>query len=481
MTIKVSQTFPIHQQITKANTFTTKTKPMECDTFNVSFSAQKKKVSFFQKLFGSSYDIASQTSSEIIPERPATDFETELSKGIEKHLERSIPAQSLQSIMSPTEFKRFISNPFMKEENFKCSPHNISQNVYIADLDYATNYSNGKENIIDILDKVATFANEHFADTQNPFVFAIADRDSIEGVQHAVRIIGENPEKFKNVKFVPAIKLSFAHEAPKSQIGFENSEVIVYGINPFDDKLVDFVQDLTKRRKGMVLDFIREVNAMYPEFSYNILEFVEQNRLKFDSDYTVSNLYWRAREYAETKGDTALRGTRLVPEKILQDAAKTLDSLEVIHRGSDQKGNPRYATSIDNDSPLNKSIKGVFDKYSTHEVGVDEIDSTAESIFEKMVEVLSKDKGSNKPVMAIASPLYLTHYFEEENAKEFPNVVKFIEKLRLKSNGMLVAYESLAPNYQIDGNITKEEIEKFNAYLREHTDFHEVGGSFADM
>ena len=98
-----------------------------------------------------------------------------------------------------------------------------------------------------------------------------------------------------------------------------------------------------------------------------------------------------------------------------------------------------------------------------------------------MVEVLSKDKGSNKPVMAIASPLYLTHYFEEENAKEFPNVVKFIEKLRLKSNGMLVAYESLAPNYQIDGNITKEEIEKFNAYLREHTDFHEVGGSFADM
>ncbi len=481
MTIKVSQNFPI-QQITKNNTFTHRTQPMECDTFNVSFKAQKKKLSFFQKLFGSSYDIASQTTSQRIEDRPTTAFEQALSKGIERHLERSVPAQNLGSIMSPTEFKNFITSPVVKEANFKSTPSNISQGVYLADLDYATNYSNGKENIIDILDKVAKFANKYYAEKQTPFIFAIADRDSIEGVQHAVRIIGENPEKFKNVKFVPAIKLSFAHTAPKSQIGFENSEMLVYGINPFDDKLVAFVKELTSKRKGMVLNFIREVNTMYPEFSYNILEFAEQNRLKFDSDYTVSNLYWRAREYAETKGDTAMRGKKLVPERILQDAAKTLDSLEVIHRASDQKGNPRYATSIDNDSPLNKNIKEVFDRYSTHEQQTQgSLVSTAENIYEDMINVLSEGKGENKPVMAIASPLYLSHYFEDENAKEFPNVVNFLEKLRRESKGMLVAYESLAPNYQIDGNISQEEIDTFNAYMREHTKFHEVGGSFADM
>ncbi len=482
MTIKVSQTFPLQNPIKQSNTFKQRTQAMECDSFTVSFKAEKKKPSFFQKLFGSSFDIASQTSSQIIEDRPTTDFEQALSRGIERHLERSVPAQNLGSIMSPTEFRNFITSPTIKEANFKSTASNISQGVYLADLDYATNYSNGKENIIDILDKVAKFANKYYADKQKPFVFAIADRDSIEGVQHAVRIIGENPDKFKNVKFVPAIKLSFAHPAPKSQIGFENSEMLVYGINPFDDKLVDFVKELTSRRKGMVLNFIREVNAMYPEFAYNILEFAEQNRLKFDSDYTVSNLYWRAREYAETKGDSAMKGRKLVPEKIIQDAAKTLDSLEVIHRGSDQKGNPRYATSIDNDSPLNKNIKEVFDRYSTHEQqSVGSLVSTAENIYEDMIHVLSDGKNENKPVMAIASPIYLSHYFEEENAKEFPNVVNFLEKLRRESKGMLVAYESLAPNYQIDGNITPEEIENFNSYMRDNTKFHEVGGSFADI
>ena len=44
----------------------------------------------------------------------------------------------------------------------------------------------------------------------------------------------------------------------------------------------------------------------------------------------------------------------------------------------------------------------------------------------------------------------------------------------------MVAFESLAPNYNIDGNLTDEEIDTFNRYIRTNTTLHEVGGSFAD-
>lgn len=483
MNINVSSNFPINynQKALQAQKQSVPFKQMEADTFNVSFGSEKKHIPWYRRLFVSSYDIATQTTSDLFPTQPPTKFEVNLSNGIKKHFQLDVPAQNLGSIMQPNEIRNFITDPCKKLENYNATPENIMSGVYLGDLDYATNYSNGKENIFDILDKVAQHANKYHSE-KNPFVFAITDRDSIEGVQHAVRIIGQNPDKFKNVKFVPGIKLSFAHEAPYSQTKYENSEMIIYGINPFDDDLVKFVKDLTERRKEMVLGFIREVNETYPDFAYNIIEFIEQNQLKFESDYTVSNLYWRVREYAETKGDMAMKGKEINEEEVLRDAEKIMNMLERIFRGSDKKGNPRYGSFLQNDSQFNEKIKGIFSKYATKPgANPGEIESTAENTLPQIVEALKSGSEENgTPTMAIASPIYLSHYFEKENATEFKEVVKFLQKLRNETNGMMVAFESLAPNYNIDGNLTDEEIDTFNRYIRTNTTLHEVGGSFAD-
>lgn len=483
MNIKVSSTFPIsHNQISMEKQSVPRTKQLETDSFNVSFGADKKKIPWYKRLFMSSYDAAKQATSDLFPTQPPTKFELSLAEGIRKHfVNLDVPAQNLSSIMQPNEIRNFITNPCLKEENYNSSPNNIATGIYLADLDYATNYSNGKENVFDILDKVAKHANKYHSE-KDPFVFAIADRDSIEGVQHAVRIIGQNPDKFRNVKFVPAIKLSFAHEAPYSRTKYENSEMIIYGINPFDDDLVNFVKDLTKRRMEMVLRFIRDVNETYPDFAYNIIEFIEQNQLKFESDYTVSNLYWRVREYAETKGDTAMGGKEINQDEVLRDAEKIMNMLETIYRGSDKKGNPRYGSFLKNDSQFNEKINGIFSKYATKQGNnPGEIESTAENTLPNIVEALQKGSEENgAPTMAIASPIYLSHYFEKENATEFKEVVKFLQKLKEESKGMMVAFESLAPNYNIDGNLTREEINNFNKYIRANTTLHEVGGSFAD-
>ena len=57
--------------------------------------------------------------------------------------------------------------------------------------------------------------------------------------------------------------------------------------------------------------------------------FAQQNRIKYKKDFCVSNLYWRAREYAETKGDTAIKGISMVP-KVICDGNGTIIGCQII-------------------------------------------------------------------------------------------------------------------------------------------------------
>ncbi len=405
-----------------------------------------------------------------------TEFAQNISNGLKEVTKINIPPQNFKNIMSPEEFKELL--PELKQENFTYSERNEERGVYFVDLDYQSNFSNrNNPNVYDILDKLAEYSDEYYKNAGKDFIFALSDRDSIEGLQHLVRFIGEEPEKYQHLKFIPAIKLTFAHPAPTSKIGYENSEMLVYGINPFSKNLINFVDNIIQKRRTMVLEFIRKVNKLYPEFSYNILEFAEQNKLKYYRDYTISNLYWRAREYAETKGDLEIKSIKMVPEKIVAEAETILNQLSSLHTGSTEEFSALGTQIIDEDSDLNKKIKEVFHEYSTHmDEDKGKVVSYAENLYNDMIDCL--DKEPQKPVLAIASPYYLSHYFEERYPKTFDNVVEFINKIQKESKGMLCAFESVVPAYGIDRHLSSEQIRRFNNYIREHTDLYEVGGSF---
>lgn len=403
-------------------------------------------------------------------------FAKELSAGIKTFLEKDIPAKNLKSIMTPDEFREIL--PTLNKENFNSSRKNRESGVYCVDLDYQSNFSKGNENIFDILDNAAKYADEYYAKTGKPFIFALTDRDTLDGVKHAIRIIGENPEKYKHLKFLPAIKLTYAHEAPNSQLKYENSDMLIYGINPFSINISNFVETTIAKRKRMVINFIKQVNHLYPEFAYSVIEFAEQNRLKYKKDFTVSNLYWRAREYAETKGDTAIKSIKLVPEDVISEAEDIIDQLDQIFVGSQQGPYSASGSQIIKDSDVNKSIKEVFEEYSTHlDESQGKVVSSAENLYDDMIDCLSLE--ASPPVIALSAPYYLSHYYEESNSSEFPNVVEFIKDLQERSGGLLVAFESVVPSYDLDSALTPEIIKNFNNYLREHTDLYEVGGSFA--
>lgn len=490
MEIRVSQNFP-NNQYKKSNGQNTSILRSSgvCDTFYKTANTNEKNISFsglFSKILGKKTELPdSKFKAGDIP----SEFASELSSGIKRVMDCNIPAQNFNCIMTPDELREILPN--LTQDNFLATTKNQDNGVYCVDLDYQTSFSSGNENIFDILDNVAQYANKYYEKNGKDFIFAITDRDSIEGLQHALRIIGLNPEKFKHVKIVPGIKMSFAHEAPNSNIGYENSDMLIYGINPFSENIINFVETTVQKRKNMTINFIKQVNELYPEFAYSVLEFAQQNRIKYKKGFCVSNLYWRAREYAETKGDTAIKGISMVPKEILAEAEEILNELDQVFLGSNQGGFSALGSEIIKDEEVNKSIKEVFSKYSTHyddETG--RVVSEAENLYDEMIDCLSKEP--QKPVLAIAAPYYFSHYYETRDPHTFDKVVDFIENLQNKSNDMLLAFESVSPSYDIDSNlVTKSgklldkytgnhKVNLFNEYLRKNTGLFEVGGSFAN-
>ena len=342
------------------------------DSFEVSFGRQEKKTTFLQRFF-KPYD-----TSYVIPAQktniPVSDFAKELSESIKIKTEKIIPAENLVNIVSPSEFREILPN--LRSDNFLKSKNNIEEGIYCADLDYQSNYSSGKNSVYDTLTRVAKQADDYVQkqiesgipeEEIKPFYFALSDRDVIEGCQRAIITIGSEPEKFKNVKFIPALKLTYAHKADTSALGYENSDMLVYGINPFSDNIINYLDTIIEKRKEMILAFITEIYKLYPSLKYDTTEFVKQNEIKYLRSLAVSNLYWRVREYAEGKGDSIIKGLKMSPEAIIDTKNSIFRNLGNVNIGSqrDPFVDP-YASSITKDQDFNKRIKEVFTTFSTN-------------------------------------------------------------------------------------------------------------------
>lgn len=462
---------------TKQNFKTSSTlQNMQKDTFIPSFKGEiQKKNSFFKKLQNAFF---TKETNEIKPytNNPATDFQIELSKDIKTHFNRDIPPQNFENIMTLDEFKEILPN--LKQENFLFNGNYEENTLYSIDLNNSTIFSNKKdETIKELLDKIEIQAKKYYDATGKKFIIALTDKDNIHGNRQAIRIIGENPKDYSHFKLLPSAKFSFIHKAPTSKKGYENSEILAYGINPFSKNITSFLDNLISKRKEMAESFIDELNELYPNLGYDVNEFVSDYSLLFQKDFTVSNLYWRVREYAENKGGNEIRSVETDSTKIYKDANSILDNLGTIITLPNEKigaVGEKFSTS---DDSLNKSIKELFYKYSTRENEKGEIISNDAITSEELFECLKKEEEA--PVLAFASPYYLTNYFEEENNPNgYENVMDFMQELINNSKGLITAFESISPAYFADKNIKFDNIENFNDTIRENLNLYEVGGTF---
>ena len=446
----------------------------------------------FSRLFAASIDKHIEVQQEDDSNVP--EYTKKLARDLSEFMDEPVKPSSLSCVLTPTQIKEIL--PTLKEENFDCTGK-MKDADYFIDLDYESNFSKGPKCIAQIMSEVAEYADEYSkAHNGEKFTFALSDRDSLAGVRQALSMIAEEPEKYENLQFIPAVKLSFSHEAPTSPLGYENSAVIVYGINPFSQRISSLIDTLIANRQQMLLEFIGEIADRYPQFSYDIAEFAKQNDIYYNRDFTVSNLYRRALQYLVSKTEESLGDeTEIIPtddqkfEEAVAAADELLANMSAIISASSEKP-VRKETVRKEETPIIKNINETFSKNITHENEDGILVSPAENLYPQIINRLKTPNG-DQPVIAIETPYYLTDYFGEtgENG-EYPLVSDFLKKLQEESNGMLQGLGTTGPKYMKDSEYTeptskrfpkgkRKEVEKFNEYIFANLkNMYPVGGSF---
>lgn len=160
---------------------------------------------------------------------------------------------SLKSIVGPQEFKDIISNFNNNPEVYsngadknsdKPEIRNVIDGKFRANLHIHTNYSDGKLSVQKLLDNAAQYAdkiakNKYDVNSLEPFTIAITDHNTLEGCKEAVRIIRQNPDKYKNLRVVLGCELSASEKSsgyytPKKPYQIH---LLSQCINPFDRKM----------------------------------------------------------------------------------------------------------------------------------------------------------------------------------------------------------------------------------------------------
>ena len=184
---------------------------------------------------------------------------------------------SIQSILGEQEFKSTITKFSALPKAY--TPGNSlitkTQDEYILDgvknktfrisLHNHTTHSDGKMNIKELLEQAANYADEVYNHNKNntkvvaqeaPFTIAITDHDTVEGCKEVVKIISNNPEKYKNLRVVLGSELS----VECTYLGSEQKKpvsvhLVLNCINPFDENLNNFLDKIKTNRKKLAEKF----------------------------------------------------------------------------------------------------------------------------------------------------------------------------------------------------------------------------------
>ena len=163
-----------------------------------------------------------------------------------KNTTPNINIENLTSIICDEDLEKFCKNfseinfkPGERSDKYVLDSHNlkyIKSGDFKANLHVHTKYSDGSSSVENILDK----ANE-IAKTNGEFIIAITDHDCVDGAKEAIEILSQNQDKYRNLKVVLGLEISTYAITLKNQKSPVSVHLLVYGINPFDTKLNEFL------------------------------------------------------------------------------------------------------------------------------------------------------------------------------------------------------------------------------------------------
>lgn len=128
-------------------------------------------------------------------------------------------------------------------ENFSVGKNfeNTKNGLFKLNLHIHTYDSDGEMSVESLLNQAVDYANTL---TDPPFIFTISNHDVLQDTINALKIISQDPEKFKNIYFVPGIELTAKYENNQLLHFPIQLEVLNYCVNPFDDQLIGYLDEV---------------------------------------------------------------------------------------------------------------------------------------------------------------------------------------------------------------------------------------------
>lgn len=389
-----------------------------------------------------------------------------LAEGINKTYNINIKPEQLSSVMGKNELLYTLKT--MKAENFAAYKEilnesgkverifdydSFSNGIFKIDLHSHTNYSDGVGKVSEIMNNIVNYANSLKEKTGENFIFSITDHDSIGGTEEALRLIAGNPKKYRNLRFIPGVELSFAHKTDKGDV--QISELLAHCINPYSKSTIDLVETLKIKRKNMIDDMIGDLAKNMPEIRFSKQEtkgfFIEPNRELFKY-----GLHWRIYNYAQVKQrmsglakqwgkDPEHIYYEIMPQWHIFREHKCPESFESFMQNR--------MVDLTKTKSVNNKITEICQKYFPHTEN-NRVLASGERTFEEITEALSKEEGA---VLGFAHPAFF--------AKHFNNPEPIITEMVENSNGLLKTTEKYHQGYFIPlqkGVISQELIDKTN-------------------
>lgn len=158
-----------------------------------------------------------------------------LQKGLKDSYGLSVKIEDLKPVAGPNELWDIITR--LKPWHYEIG------NTFRANFHIHTNASDGSFTAEEFLDACKDWADSVFKKKNlktdiPPFSASITDHDSVDNVKKALALISQNPDKYKNFKFVTGCEFLFnGYKKPYSAF-----EAVGLGFNPFDENIEPMTQ-----------------------------------------------------------------------------------------------------------------------------------------------------------------------------------------------------------------------------------------------
>lgn len=196
-------------------------------------------------------------------------YKNRLVEGLCDTFSLSVREDSLKSVLAPDELKAFLkkftSQDYSFGDNWDITAplreifENVLNNTYRVNLHVHTNNSDGKMSAEDYLEQSVKYADKvsQKGVGELPYTSAITDHNNIEGVKKVISLIAQEPEKYKNFRFVAGCEFMIYDD--KNGLEKPTYEVVGLGFNPFDKELNTILSDSNPLS---IIDKIKELGGI---------------------------------------------------------------------------------------------------------------------------------------------------------------------------------------------------------------------------